>query len=177
MVHSTPVGMPPTVARVSPLSLGTRMVRSVSYWSPGQSRWTVKFWPAPAIGPTACLTMSSRPVSRRLVTVTTAGAVGSVPITTGFGVMSTSSQPSGGSSSVMVQVEPLAIPSITSNAAPRSPTSRSTVSLNPSEQSTSTANSVPAPRAAPSVTFWTTRAPCTRVLVMVTSDGSVPIVT
>ena len=78
----------------------------------------MKFWPAPAIGPTACLTMSSRPVWRRLVTVTTAGSDGSVPITTGLGAMSTSSQPSGGSSSVMVQVEPLAMPSITSNAAP-----------------------------------------------------------
>ena len=51
------------------------------------------------------------------------------------------------------------------------------MSLNPSVQSTSTANAVAAPSAAPSVTFWTTREPCTRVLVMVTSDGSVPIVT
>ena len=67
---------------------------------------------------------------------------GRSPMTTGLGAMSTSSQPSGGASSVMVQVEPLAIPSITAKPAPRSPTSRFTVSLNPSEQSTSTAKSV-----------------------------------
>ena len=51
------------------------------------------------------------------------------------------------------------------------------MSLNPSEQSTPTVNAVSAPSASPSVTFWTTSEPCTRVLVRATSDGSPPIVT
>ena len=89
------------VAVVWPSSPGTLMVRSVSYRSPGQSTRTVKFWVAPAMGPTARFTMSIRPVSRRFVTVTAAGAARFVPMTTGLGVMSTSSHPSAGASSLI----------------------------------------------------------------------------